>query len=30
MVVMWYKTVQAILGLIKRENLVVVAVAKHE
>ena len=28
--VMWYKKVQAILRLIKRENLIVVAVAKRE
>ena len=28
--VMWYKKVQVILGLIKRENLIVLAVAKLE
>ena len=28
--VMWYKKVQVILGLIKRENLIVLAVAKRE
>ena len=28
--VMWYKKVQVILRLIKRENLKVLAVAKHE
>ena len=27
--VMWYKNVHVILGLIKREILIVVAVAKH-
>ena len=27
---MWYKKVQVILGLIKRENLIVVTVAKRE
>ena len=28
--VMWYKKVQVILGLINRENLLVIAVAKRE
>ena len=28
--VMWYKKVQVILRLIKRDNLIVVAVAKRE
>ena len=27
---MWYKKVQVTLGLIKRENLIVVTVAKRE
>ena len=28
--VMWYNKVQVILGLIKRENLIVLVVAKRE